>query len=83
MKDKGLVHCLILALIASDFELNVELFRIMLTTRTSIKKLMDLARIIGATPTKDDKKIITLKVPLPEPITLIKKGIKSTKSTKT
>ncbi|XP_071557903.1 DNA-directed RNA polymerase I subunit RPA49 [Temnothorax nylanderi] len=80
MKDKGLVHSLILALTISNFVLDLELFRIMLETRTSLKKFMDLAKIIGAVPTKEDKKIIVLKVPLPPPVTLVKKGKKSAKS---
>ncbi|KAL0116750.1 hypothetical protein PUN28_009990 [Cardiocondyla obscurior] len=73
MKDKGLVHSLILALTISNFVLDLEQFRVMLETRTSLKKLMDLAKIIGAISTKEDKKVITLKVPLPPPMSLIKK----------
>lgn len=80
MKDKGLIHCLILALTVSNFMLDLELFRIMLETRTSLKKLTDLAKIIGAVPNKNDKKIVALKVPLPAPVSLIKKGKKTGKS---
>lgn len=76
MKDKGLVHSLILALTISNFMLDLELFRITLETRTSLKKMMDLAKIIGAVSTKEDKKVIMLKVPLPPPMSLIKKGKK-------
>lgn len=76
MKDKGLLHSLILALTISNFILDLELFRITLEIRTSLKKLMDLAKIIGAVSTKEDKKIIMLKVPLPPPVSLIKKGKK-------
>jgi len=82
MKDKGLVHCLILALTISNFVLDLELFRVMLETRTSLKKLTDLAKIIGAVTTKDDKKVITLNVPLPPPVSLVKKGRKSAKSSR-
>ena len=80
MKDKGLVHGLILALTISNFVLDLELFQIMLETRTSLKKLTDLAKIIGAMPTKEDKKVIALKVPMPPPVALVKKGKKSVKS---
>lgn len=80
MKDKGLVHSLILALTISNFILDLELFRVMLETRTSLKKLMDLAKIIGAVSTKEDKKVIALKVPLPPPVSLVKKGKKSRNS---
>ncbi|XP_012539577.1 uncharacterized protein LOC105838510 [Monomorium pharaonis] len=76
MKDKGLMHSLILALTILNFTLDLESFRVMLETRTSLKKLMDLAKIIGAVSTKEDKKVIMLKVPLPPPVSLIKKGRK-------
>ncbi|KAL6264944.1 hypothetical protein P5V15_005040 [Pogonomyrmex californicus] len=79
MKDKGLVHCLILALTISNFVLDLESFRVMLELRTSLKKLTDLAKIIGATASKDDKKVIILKVPLPPPVSLVKKGKKKLK----
>lgn len=79
MKDKGLVHSLILALTISNFTLDLELFRVMLEIRTSLKKLMDLAKIIGAVSTKEDKKVIMLKVPLPPPLSLVKRGKKSAK----
>lgn len=80
MKDKGLVHSLILALTVSNFVLDLEQFRVMLEIRTSLKKLTDLAKIIGAVSTKDDKKVIMLKVPMPPPKSLVKKGKKSAKS---
>ncbi|KYM99324.1 PREDICTED: uncharacterized protein LOC108776851 [Cyphomyrmex costatus] len=79
MKDKGLIHSLILALTLSNFTLDLELFRVMLETRTSLKKLMDLTKIIGAVSSKDDKKIVVLKVPLPPPASYVKKGKKSIK----
>lgn len=82
MKDKALIHILILALTISNFALDLELFRVMLATRTGLKKLTDLARIIGAVPNKDDKKIITLKLPLPAPAPLVKKGRKASLTNK-
>jgi len=75
MKDK-----LILALTVSNFMLDLDLFRVTIEMRTSLKKLMDLAKIIGAVTTKEDKKIIVLKVPLPPPVSLVKKGKKSVRS---
>lgn len=80
MKDKGLVHSLILALTVSNFVLDLEQFRVTLEIRTSLKKLADLGKIIGAVATKDDKKVIMLKVPMPPPMSLVKKGKKSAKS---
>lgn len=75
MKDKGLIHCLILALTASNFELDLELFRTILKRKTGLKKLMNFVKIIGAVSSKKDKNIIILKVPLPS-VSLVKKGKK-------
>lgn len=66
MTDKGLVHSLILALTISNFTLDLEMFRLMFKKRTSLKKLMGLTRLIGAVSSKENKKIILLKVPMPQ-----------------
>lgn len=76
IKDKGVIHCMILALTICNFILDIELFATIFSHRMGLKKITDLARIIGALPTKEDKKIITLKVPLPPPAPVIKKGKK-------
>ncbi|XP_076618974.1 uncharacterized protein LOC143340649 [Colletes latitarsis] len=76
VKDKGVIHCMILALIIYNFVLDMELFATIFNHRMGLKKLTDLAKIIGAVPNKEDKKIITLKVPLPPPVSIIKKGKK-------
>lgn len=76
MKDKGVIHCIILALIICNFNLNLESFATIFTHRMGLKKLTDLARIIGAVPSKDDKKIVILKLPLPAPTSVVKKGKK-------
>nr|XP_033332439.1 DNA-directed RNA polymerase I subunit rpa49-like isoform X1 [Megalopta genalis] len=65
IKDKGVIHCMILALIICNFILDIELLATTFSHKIGMKKLLDLARIIGATSTKEDKKIITLKIPLP------------------
>ena len=65
---------MILALMICNFTLDLELFATLFTHRTGLKKLTDLARIIGALPNKEDKKFITLKVPLPTQVSLVKKG---------
>ncbi|KAG5322518.1 RPA49 polymerase, partial [Pseudoatta argentina] len=80
MTDKGLVHSLILALTISNFTLDLEMFRFMFKKRTSLKKLMGLTKLIGAVPSKNDKKIIVLKVPMPPPVSPVKKTKKSAKS---
>ncbi|EGI70230.1 PREDICTED: uncharacterized protein LOC105149980 [Acromyrmex echinatior] len=80
MTDKGLVHSLILALTISNFTLDLEMFRFMFKKRTSLKKLMGLTKLIGAVPSKNDKKIIVLKVPMPAPVSPVKKTKKSVKS---
>ncbi|XP_003698360.1 uncharacterized protein LOC100870363 isoform X1 [Apis florea] len=74
VKDKGVIHCMILALIICNFTLDLELFATIFSHRMGLKKLTDLARIIGALPNKEDKKIVTLKIPLPAPVSIIKKG---------
>ncbi|XP_076663204.1 uncharacterized protein LOC143366219 [Andrena cerasifolii] len=76
MKDKGVIHCMILALIINNYALDIELFVTLFSHRTGLKKLTGLARIIGAMPNKEDKKIVTLKVPLPGPLSVTKRGKK-------
>lgn len=80
MKDKGLIHCLILALMIWNFELNLEEFRVIMKRKTGLKKLLSFVKVIGAVSSKKDKNIIMLKVPLPSPASLIKRGKKSRKS---
>lgn len=76
MRDKAIIHCIILGFFISNFVLDLELFATILNNRIGLRKLMDLARIILAVPNKDDKKVFTLKLPLPNPISLVKKGRK-------
>lgn len=76
MKDKALIHCIILGLIVSDFILDLELFATVLSNRVGLKKLLDISRIVAAAPRKDNRKTVTLQLPLPNPIALIKKGRK-------
>ena len=73
VKDKAVIHCMILALIICNFVLDIELFATIFTHRMGLKKLTDLARIIGALPNKEDKKLVTLKVPLPPPMSVVNK----------
>ncbi|KAF7997136.1 hypothetical protein HCN44_005413 [Aphidius gifuensis] len=65
IRDKGFVHCLILGLMISDYTLNLELFATMISGKTGLKKLNELARIIGARSSKDNTLNIVLKLPLP------------------
>lgn len=74
IKDKGVIHCMILALIINNFTLDLELFATIFSHRMGLKKMTDLARIVGALPNKEDKKLITLKVPLPTAVPVVKKG---------
>lgn len=80
MKDKGLIHCLILALTISNFKLDLEQFRVILKRKTGLKKLMSFVKIIGAVSSKQDKNIIMLKLPLPSPVSIIKRRKKFEKS---
>ncbi|XP_066581173.1 uncharacterized protein Polr1E [Prorops nasuta] len=76
MKDKGIIHCMVLALIICKFSLNLESFASTLGGRISMKKLTELARVILAMPNKDDKKIVSLKLPLPQPLSMARRGKK-------
>lgn len=67
---------MVLALVVCNFSLDVELFATIFKHRMGLKKLTDLARIIGAVPNKDDKKMVTLKVPLPAPVSVVRRGRK-------
>ncbi|XP_011255638.1 uncharacterized protein LOC105250936 [Camponotus floridanus] len=80
MKDKGLIHCLILALMIWNFELDLEQFRVIMKRKTGLKKLLNFVKVIGAVSSKKDKNIIMLKVPLPSPVSFIKRGKNSRKS---
>ncbi|XP_044011698.1 DNA-directed RNA polymerase I subunit rpa49 [Aphidius gifuensis] len=74
IRDKGFVHCLILGLMISDYTLNLELFATMISGKTGLKKLNELARIIGARSSKDNTLNIVLKLPLPPQQSLVKRG---------
>ncbi|XP_015122477.1 uncharacterized protein LOC107044916 [Diachasma alloeum] len=76
VRDKALIHCLILTLMISNFKLDLEMFATLLTGRLGLKKLLELARLIGAVSVKTDKKIVFLKVPLPAAPTLVHRGKK-------
>ncbi|XP_063973151.1 uncharacterized protein LOC135160492 [Diachasmimorpha longicaudata] len=78
IRDKALLHCMILALMILDFKLDLTLFATLITGRLGLKKLQDLARLVGAVPVKTDKKVVVLKVPLPAAPTLVPRGKKKT-----
>ncbi|XP_011501167.1 PREDICTED: uncharacterized protein LOC105364835 [Ceratosolen solmsi marchali] len=65
MKDKGIIHCIILGLIIWNFKLDLELFSSMFKIRIGIKKLFELAKWTHAVQHKDDKKCVIYKLPLP------------------
>lgn len=73
MKDRGIVHCMILALAICNYSLDLEIFASEIGGRISLKKLSEFARTIGAVPSKDNKKIVVLKLPLPPPSSLGRK----------
>ncbi|XP_046435020.1 uncharacterized protein LOC124186923 [Neodiprion fabricii] len=76
MRDKGIMHCLILGLTISNFTLDLNLFTTIIKNGAGIKKLGELARFVGAVPTKDNKNVVVLKLPLPPQLALAKKGKK-------
>ncbi|XP_012273278.1 uncharacterized protein LOC105695866 isoform X1 [Orussus abietinus] len=74
MRDKGVIHCIILALIISRFTLDLDLFSTLFHNKIGLKKLQDLSKIIGAVPLKGNKKIVILKIPLPVTSAVAKKS---------
>jgi hypothetical protein len=75
MKDKGIIHCIILSLMIWNFKLDLELFSSMFKIRIGIKKLLELAKWTYAVQHKDDKKSVIFKLPLPsQPIKVTKKN---------
>lgn len=73
MRDKGIIHCMILALMIGNYKLDLDLFSTILSNTRGVKKFTELARIVGAVPLKDDKKMVVLKVPLPPPLRIMRK----------
>ncbi|CAH1181034.1 unnamed protein product [Phyllotreta striolata] len=68
MKDKALCYTMILAAIAMDFEVDIELLSKDL--KVGIKKAIEVARILAFNSAKaNNKHIVQLKVPLPAPVT--------------
>ena len=69
MRDKGLIHCIILGLIIWNYKLDLEKFSTLFELKVlGIKKLLDLSKYIYAVPSKEDKKTIILKLPLPQDV---------------
>lgn len=71
MKDKGIIHCIVIALMIWNFVFNLEQFSTMFKFRISIKKLQELSRMLGAVQMKDNKGCYALKLPLPVAISRI------------
>uniref|UniRef100_A0A0C9R1T9 POLR1E protein n=1 Tax=Fopius arisanus TaxID=64838 RepID=A0A0C9R1T9_9HYME len=78
VRDKALIHCIILSLMISGFKLDLEMFGSLITGRLGLKKLLELARIVGAMPTKNDKRLVMLRVPMPSAPTLVHRGKRKT-----
>lgn len=77
IRDKAVIHCIILGLMINNYQLDLDMFSDHIKSRLGPKKLLDLSRIIGASTSKENKNSIALKLPLPPPPSLIKKGKKS------
>ncbi|XP_014210157.1 uncharacterized protein LOC106640592 [Copidosoma floridanum] len=65
MRDKGIMHSIIIGLTIWNYILDLELFSSLFKFRLGLKKLQELARLLCAVPLKDDKQRVTLKLPLP------------------
>ncbi|XP_012255265.2 uncharacterized protein LOC105685590 [Athalia rosae] len=76
MRDKGMIHCIILGLMISNYKLDLNLLTTIFKNRVGIKKLGELARFVGAVSSKDDKNSVILKLPLPPQLVVARKGKK-------
>ncbi|XP_056639495.1 DNA-directed RNA polymerase I subunit RPA49-like isoform X2 [Diorhabda sublineata] len=66
MKDKALCYTMILAAIAMEFEVDVELLSKDL--KIGMKKVVEVARILAFNMKANNKNIVQLKLPLPAPV---------------
>ncbi|XP_074099984.1 uncharacterized protein LOC141528046 [Cotesia typhae] len=76
IRDKAVIHSIILALMVNDFKLDLKSFNEVFTCRLGLRKLTELARIVGTVPSKDNKDVLVLKIPLPSAIDITKKSRK-------
>ncbi|XP_072390267.1 DNA-directed RNA polymerase I subunit RPA49 isoform X2 [Diabrotica undecimpunctata] len=73
MKDKALCYTMVLAAIAMDFEVDVELLS--KDMKIGIKKAIEVARILAFNAKANNKNVVQLKLPLPAPVNFTpKKG---------
>ncbi|KAJ8925362.1 hypothetical protein NQ315_009192 [Exocentrus adspersus] len=66
MKDKVLCSILVLAALAMDYEVNIE--ALAKDFKIGIKKAMEVSRVLAFSPSAKNKNVVTLKLPLPEPV---------------
>lgn len=73
VKDKAVMHCLILALMIRGYRLNLQEFSEQINANCGINKLKSLARLLGAVVDKSEKDTIIMKCPLPPPPQIVKR----------
>lgn len=71
MKDKSLCFILILTAKAMDYE--VDLTNLAKDCKIGVKKALEISRILAFNSTSKDKNVVTLKLPLPAPVTVTPK----------
>ncbi|XP_060527441.1 DNA-directed RNA polymerase I subunit RPA49-like [Cylas formicarius] len=67
MKDKCLSYILVLYLLAKDYEADLEILARDL--KVGVKKLIEISRVLAFSQLASKKTTVTLKVPLPPPVT--------------
>lgn len=68
MKDKCLCYIIVLLMIAVDYEMDLD--ALSKDLNIGLKKLKQLARLLGFSPSSKLKNGITLKIPVPPPPSL-------------
>lgn len=66
MKDKGLCYTIVLLMLATDYETDLEV--VSKDLKTGLKKMQEFARNLGFSPSTKNKNSIMLKIPVPPPI---------------
>ncbi|XP_018573899.1 uncharacterized protein LOC108912953 [Anoplophora glabripennis] len=68
MKDKALCSILVLAAVAGNYQVNVE--TLSKDFKIGIKKVLEISRVLAFNISGKNRTVVTLKLPLPEPVSL-------------
>lgn len=68
IRDKTICYILVLAMIAFDYQLDLE--QVSKNVKLGVKKLQEMGRVLAFSPHGKNKNSMTLKIPLPAAISL-------------